>query len=81
MAVAAFLQKSQDSVIPGHWILLGVSMFITFATTGALKEGRVFGRFYDCSKRKAPVSFWLQIAFGYLLAGMAAGLFAYIIVK
>jgi hypothetical protein len=77
MLTAIFIQETKDIIMPGHWFLLGASLFLALITTGALKEGRFFGRFYECTKEKAPISFWVQAICGYLFASALGVFFVY----
>ena len=64
----AVLLKRQGIVLPGHWFLLGAGVFVASLTTGALKEGKTFGRFYDGSRDASPLSFWASVVIGYAVA-------------
>jgi len=68
MALAIYFEKSRGIALPMSWLLLGAGLFTATMTTGGVKEGRFYAQFYDCSKSRAPVSFWATAILGYAFA-------------
>jgi len=61
--------------LPGEFMLFPAAGFTFLGTTGALKKGEFFMEFGDCSREKAPISFWSSVIFGYLFTLILVVLF------
>ena len=48
--------------------LFELSAFVVFCAMDALMCGRVFGQFFDGSRKKSPVSFWFTIVGAFVFA-------------
>jgi hypothetical protein len=57
---------NNTSKAAGVLFVLSAGMFVIFGTSSALAEGEFFAQHYECTREKAPISFWTSVVTGYV---------------
>ena len=79
---AIISQKSYfaSTVAPGLFVLFG-SLAVFFGTTSGVKKRAFDADFYDCSRERSPLSFWVSAAFGYCFFALLFTFSAYLLFR